>query len=227
MIHDGRMWFTMEWGAWALGTHAAMVGSFPVGADPLDASSWLFSEPCPYDPTWEGTGDGPSAGNIEGTLAVLPDGNLYNIMRYDMGRTKERFGKVLAYRVDTKNPEAKLIYDHAISLPGNHSKFMIRYDEVSGYYYTIICRITDAGKVSDRRLLSLMKSKDCENWELVIDLIDKRAEAAPEDVGFQYPDFFIDGNDILFLCRTAMNGAANFHDSNYSTFHRIRNFRLL
>ena len=148
-------------------------------------------------------------------------------MRYDMGRTKERFGKILAYRVDTKNPEAKLIYDHAIPLPGNHSKFMIRYDEVSGCYYTIICRITDAGKVSDRRLLSLMKSKDCENWELVKDLIDKREEADAKDVGFQYPDFFIEGNDILFLCRTAMNGAANFHDSNYSTFHRIRNFRLL
>ena len=227
MIYDGRMWFTLEWGAWALGTHAAMVGSFPVGADPLDASNWLFSEPCSYDPAWEGTGDGPSAGNIEGTLAVLPDGNLYNIMRYDMGRTKERFGKVLAYRVDTKNPEAKLIYDHAIALPGNHSKFMIRYDEVSGCYYTIICRITDADKVSDRRLLSLMKSKDCENWELVTDLIDKRKEANSKDVGFQYPDFFIEGNDILFLCRTAMNGAANFHDSNYSTFHRIRNFRLL
>lgn len=227
MIYDGRMWFTMEWGAWALGTHAAMVGSFPVGTDPLKAENWLFSEPTPYDPTWKGTADGPSAGNIEGTLAVLPDGGLYNIMRYDMGRAKPNYGRVLAYRVNTQDPEAPLVYDHAIALPGNHSKFMIRKDDVSGYYYTVICRITDETKVSDRRLLSLMRSKDCEDWELVKDLIDFRDKADAKDVGFQYPDFFIEGDDIFLLCRTAMNSAANFHDSNYSTFHRIRNFRLL
>ncbi len=227
MVYNGRMWFTMEWGAWALGTHAAMVGSFPVGSDPLRAENWLFSEPCPYDPSWKGTAEGPSAGNIEGTLVVFPDGNLYNVMRYDMGRAKPRFGRVLAYRVNTEEPEASLIYDHAIEFPGNHSKFMIRYDDVSGYYYTVICRITEEGKVSDRRLLSLMKSRDCESWEVVTDLVDKRAEASEKDVGFQYPDFFIEGEDIFLLCRTAMNGAANFHDSNYSTFHRICGFRLL
>lgn len=198
-----------------------------MGADPLDASNWLFSEPCPYDPSWEGTAEGPSAGNIEGTLAVLPDGNLYNIMRYDMTKAKPNFGRVLAYRVNTEDPEAPLAYDHAIELPGNHSKFMIRYDGMSGYYYTVICRITDPAKVSDRRLLSLMRSKDCGRWELVRDLIDFRAAANPSEVGFQYPDFFIEGDDIFLLCRTAMNGAANFHDSNYSTFHRIRDFRSL
>ncbi len=34
-----------------------------------------------------------------------------------------------------------------------------------------------------------------------------------------------EGDDIIYLCRTALNGAHNFHDSNYSTFHRIKNFR--
>lgn len=33
------------------------------------------------------------------------------------------------------------------------------------------------------------------------------------------------GDDMIFLCRTAHNGAATFHDSNYSTFHRIPDFR--
>ena len=223
----GRMWFTMEWGAWALGTHAAMVGSFDENADPMDAASWLFSDPTPYDEHWEGVAHGRSAGNIEGTLAVLPDGKLYNIMRYDMGRTKERYGLVLAYRVNTEDPEAPLVYDHAIPLPGNHSKFMIRYDEREGMYYTVICRITSSACVSDRRLLSLMRSRDCERWELVTDLLDWRDRATPDEVGFQYPDFFIEGDDILLLCRTAIGGANNFHDANYSTFHRIRDFRLL
>ena len=104
---------------------------------------------------------------------------------------------------------------------------MIRYDDVSEAYYTVICRITDRGCVADRRLLSLMRSKDCEQWDVVKDLMDFREKATAQDVGFQYPDFFIEGDDILLLCRTAMNGAANFHDSNYSTFHRIKNFRDL
>jgi len=37
------------------------------------------------------------------------------------------------------------------------------------------------------------------------------------------PPFFETGD--LYLCRTAMNGAHSYHDSNYATFHRIRNFR--
>ena len=226
VTYAGRVWTTMEWGTWGLKKHAAMVGSFPEDADPLDASAWLFSEPTPYDPTWKGVGEGPSPGTIEGTLVVFPDGKLYNVMRYQMGETKQRFGLVLAYRVNTEDPEAPLVYDHAIPLPGNHSKFMIRYDEESGYYYTIICRITDVNILRDRRLLTLMKSRDCEKWEIVCDLIDKRDED-PEEFGFQYPDFFIEGDDILMLCRTAMYKPINFHDANYSTFHRIKDFRSL
>ena len=32
-------------------------------------------------------------------------------------------------------------------------------------------------------------------------------------------------DDLIYLCRTAMNGAFNFHDANYSTFHRVEQFR--
>jgi hypothetical protein len=222
----GRVWVTMEWGAWALGTHAAMVGSFSEDADPLDAASWLFSDPTPYDPNWEGVAKGRSAGNIEGTLAVLPDGKLYNIMRYDMGRTEARFGLVLAYRVNTEDPEAPLAYDRAIALPGNHSKFMIRQDPQSGRYYTIISRLTSHETRYARNLLSLMVSDDAEHWQLVCDLIDRRNDDK-QYVGFQYVDFDFDGDDLLFLCRTALNGAFNYHDANYSTFHRVKNFRTL
>jgi hypothetical protein len=46
-----------------------------------------------------------------------------------------------------------------------------------------------------------------------------------ERVGFQYADFGFDGDDLIFLCRTSMNGSYHFHDANYSTFHRVKNFR--
>ena len=41
-----------------------------------------------------------------------------------------------------------------------------------------------------------------------------------------YKPFLTEIGDI-YICRTAMNGAHNYHDSNYSTFHRIKNFRDL
>ncbi len=226
LTYQGRTYTTLEWGTWSKGYHAAMIGSFPENGDPLDVASWQFSDPVPYDPSWEGTGKGKSAGNIEGTLAVLPDGKLYNIMRYDMTACVPSFGRVLAYRVEQGEGEVALRYSHAIELPGNHTKFMIRYDEVSRFYYTVICRITDASIPRDRRLVSLMRSTDGENWDLVTDLLDYRGENA-EEVGFQYIDFFIEGDDILWLCRTAMNHPINYHDSNYSTFHRLENFRSL
>ena len=226
VIYGGRIWTTLEWGTWAKGYHAAMVGSAPEDADLTDASAWLFSDPVKYDPTWPGVAEGPSAGNIEGTLVVFPDGKLYNVMRYDMTGCRPNNGLVLAYRIDTEHPEAPLAYDHAIPLPGNHSKFMIRQDPETGLYYTIISRIRGPEHTGDRNLLSFMRSADCERWELVCDLIDRRNED-PRQVGFQYVDFFFEGDDILWLCRTALNGAHNFHDANYSTFHRIKDFRKL
>ena len=36
-----------------------------------------------------------------------------------------------------------------------------------------------------------------------------------------------EGDDIIYVCRTAINNAHNFHDANYSTFHRIKDFRKL
>ena len=69
-------------------------------------------------------------------------------------------------------------------------------------------------------------SKDLLHWDVAADLLDYRTEDH-NLVGFQYVDFMIEGDDILYLCRTAINGAHNFHDANYQTFHRIRNFRDL
>ncbi len=224
--HDGRLWETLEWGSWGEGYHAAMVMSADVDSDLLNPDSWHFTPPVKYDPAWPGVAKGPSSGNIEGALAVAPDGTLYNIMRYDMGRCEPNFGLALAYRVNTHDPDAPLMYDHAVPLPGNHSKFNIHRDPKTGLYFSIISRILNPENAFSRNLLSLMCSSDLTNWSLVTDLIDRRDED-PKAVGFQYVDFLIEENDLIFLCRTAMNQAHNFHDANYQTFHRLKNFREL
>ena len=225
--YKDRIWETLEWGCWANGVcHDAMVMSCAEDDDLMVPENWSFTPPVDYDPAWEGTAKGPSAGNIEGTLVVFPDGNLYNVMRYDTTRAEPSYGLVLAYKVNADDPDAPITYDHAIQFPANHSKFQIKKDDVTGKYLSICTSITSHELRTARTLVSLMASDDCENWELVCDLIDCR-DCDPLEVGFQYMDFFIEGEDILWLCRTAMNGAANFHDANYSTFHRIGNFREL
>ena len=69
-----------------------------------------------------------------------------------------------------------------------------------------------------------MASDDLYNWRVAEDLLDYSAEDSKR-IGFQYVDFLFDGDDLVYLCRTAINGANDFHNSNYITFHRIKNFR--
>ena len=222
--YRGRLYGTLEWGAWAKEYHAAMVMSADVDADLLDPASWHFTPPVKYDPAWPGVAQGPSTGCIEGTLAVAPDGGLYNIMRYDMSKCSPNFGRALAFRVNTDDPDAPLQYDHAVALPGNHAKFTIRRDEKTGLYFAIVSRILDASRAGDRNLLSLMVSRDLVKWDVASDLIDRRDDD-PKTTGFQYVDWMIEGDDLIYLCRTAINRPHSFHDSNYQTFHRLRDFR--
>ncbi len=222
--YAGRLWNSCEWGCWAHGTHAAMVFSCPVDADLLSADSWRFAPPVPYDPAWPGTAEGNSPGNIEGTLTVLPDGKLYNVMRYEIGKCVPDYGRALVYRVNESDPDAPLGYARAISFPGNHSKFEIRYDAQSACYYSIVSFIRASENKYDRNLMSLIVSRDCENWVRAFDLIDE-TDGDPKRTGFQYADFFFEGDDILCLVRSAANHAHNFHDANYSVFYRVKDFR--
>ncbi|MBE7045758.1 MAG: hypothetical protein E7397_09525 [Ruminococcaceae bacterium] len=219
---EGRLWNTMEWGCWGRG-FGVMVMSASVEDDLMNPDSWSFSEPLCYDENWEGVPKGKSNGNIEGSLVPI-DGELYNMMRYDMSMLTPNHGLMLAYRVNTKNPEAPLEFAKAIPFMANHAKFTIKYDEISKQYYTIANRILDSENSFSRNLQSLFVSENGWDWQLKCDLIDRRNEDR-EKIGFQYVDFEFDGDDIIYLCRTAMNGAHTFHDSNYQTFHRIENFR--
>lgn len=222
VYHKGRLYETLEWGSWSVKfRHAAMVMSMDENDDPMCPESWHFSKPVKYDPEWVGTAPDGIAGNLEGTLCVAPDGNLYNMMRYQTQEEK----KILAYRVNTEDPDAPLEYSHSVAFPANLAKFMIKYDAVSDHYYSIASRRLDEPQTK-RNLLSLLSSKDLAHWDVVCDLLDKRDED-PEKIGFQYVDFEIEGDDLIYLCRTAINNANSFHDANYSTFHRVKNFRAL
>ena len=227
LVHKGRLYATLEWGSWRNpGDYffAAMVMSCDESDDLLDPASWHFSEPVKYDPSRQGAAKGRAYDHIEGTLVVAPGGELLNIMRYNIEDCEPSFGRVIAYRVNTDDPDAPLEFFRFIDFPANNAKFMIKYDPVSQKYWSIGDRIDCAERRMHRNLLSLLVSDDLENWRVAADIFDYR-HADPKKVGFQYVDFSFEGEDILFISRTAMNGAHSYHDSNCITFHRIKDFR--
>ena len=94
---------------------------------------------------------------------------------------------------------------------------------VSGYYISLVSYLCESHPTG-RNWLALIASRDLEHWVHVRDIFDYR-DQPEKDVGFQYIAYLIEGDDLLFLSRTAFNHAANFHDANYSVFSRIRDFR--
>lgn len=219
--YNGRIYETLEWGSWDNKEycHAAMVMSCDENADLLVPESWSFTKPRAFGyfaPELEGMS--LPMMTIEGTLTIAPDGKLLDIMRFG------KRGKALCYEVDKNNHEKRLIYSRLMDFPANFSKFMIKYDAVSGKYYSIVCRLYEGCNNSARNYQTLMSSSDLVAWRDECKLYDLR-HMDRNKVGLQYVDFEFEGEDIIYLCRTSINGANSFHDSNYSTFHRIKNFR--
>lgn len=221
ICHGGRLYETLEWGAWSNKEygHAAMVMSCDENEDLLVAENWSFTKPLKFDHfSPEISHLKKPVMTIEGTLTVSPDGKLLNIMRFGMR------DHVIEYEVDTEDHEAPLKYHGIIKMGVSYSKFMIKYDDVSGKYYSVASKTHNGSADYARNYLVLLYSEDLCTWHIKKELYDFRHKDE-EKVGLQYVDFSFDGDDIIYLCRTAINGAASFHDSNYSTFHRIKNFR--
>ncbi len=221
--HGGRLYGTLEWGCWANKEygHAAMVMSCDEDADLLSPESWHFSKPLKFDRFCDELSDLPmNTMTIEGTLTVDPEGRLLNVMRFG------KYHTAIVYEVDTEDHDAPLHFLRCMEFPANYSKFMIKRDAASGYYYSVATRTTSPEDKNHRNLLSLLRSPDLEAWEVVTDIYDRR-DGDHAKIGFQYVDFEFEGDDIIFLCRTALNGANSYHDSNYSTFDRIKKFRTL
>ena len=224
--HKGRLWIAVDYGAHKTGGYANCLLSVPVNAELLDAASWSITEPLCYEPTWQGAVTGDERGFLEGNAVVSPSGDICNFLRYSTDKGVPNYGLAGMLQGDAEAPERQLRFHKFVSFPGNLSKFDIRWDEASGHYFTIVSRVYDENNVKARNLLSLAASPDLEHWTVLCDLLDYSHTDA-QYVGFQYVSFCFDGEDILYLSRTAFNGAKNYHDNNYITFHKICNFRSL
>lgn len=223
----GRVWAAVEYGSWATGGHEAGAMSFPKDGDPMDPAQWTCTGFTPYDPNWPGTSVGDNEKYLEGNMVAAPDGRLIDFLRYQCRKATPSHGRAILLEADPRAPGNSLRFYQVVDFPGNASKFSIQWDPVSRQYWALCSRIvTDV--LEQRNLLSLIASPDLIHWTLRRDILNYNDNGWWEDehfVGFQYPDWIFQGEDILFLSRTAVNRAVRYHDSNYITFHRIRNFR--
>lgn len=227
VIHNGRIWRAVEtimpkeqvramgirntrWGHF----FRAHMTSAPVDSDLLDASNWTVSEPFDYDfGQWTGNGF------LEGNAAVTPDGRVANILRCaSEGRDK-------AIILDC-SPDGKKLISRGkasqIGFPGGAVKFTIRHDGKSGLYWSLATRQQDP--MAGRNHLVLTASRDLIHWEQRTVLLRHRDWKYH---AFQYVDWVIDGDDIIYVSRTAWDHAHSAHDANHMTFHRAPGFRSL
>ncbi|WP_017260000.1 sialidase family protein [Pedobacter arcticus] len=249
VVHKGRIWRAFEEivdDSKHRDFHALVI-SAPVGADLLKASSWTRSNSIRFDETWI---NAKRPNWFEGNIVVTPNGDLVDFMRMDSwqgekgnyslegsatGIPRNEVAAIISISNDGKvvtfnNKPAEYVH-----FPGAESKFTIRYDKVSGKYWTIVNKIstfqngleTYNGNWHQRNVLCLYSSKDLKNWEMQYKILrwNEGYQIKTWDVfGFQYADWLIEGDDIVAVSRTSWYGA-RYHDANMITFHRIENFR--
>ncbi|MCB9147989.1 MAG: exo-alpha-sialidase [Caldilineaceae bacterium] len=232
VVHkDGRLYRAFEdctpcvWGS----GFQSLVISVPADADLLDAANWTMSNKLAYDPAWtpQDWGPLPTPGWLEGNVVEAPNGELWNILRFNSKPVVEK-----AAVVKIHENGARISFDPAtgfIDFPGGMSKFVIRRDPVTGLYLTLTNNNTDAAFPNQRNVLSLYVSTDLLHWTpkqtLLADDLPLAYAESMRLTGFQYVDWHFDGDDLLYLVRTAYDGAHNYHDSNRITFHKLAHFR--
>ncbi|MFT4154348.1 sialidase family protein [Parafilimonas sp.] len=234
--YKGRLWRPMEtahgpileWGK----RYGAMVMSAPVDADLLQSQSWSTTTVMYYDSTCL---NGNFGGWLEGNFVVDKQGQMWDMLRVAPLKGQAENAALVAISPDGKT----LSFNKQtgfIPFEGGSKKFVIKYDSISRYYWALVNAIPekykkeypDLNAASFRNVLVLRKSEDLIHWQDVKTILEH------DDVqkcGFQYVDWLFEGNDIIFLSRTAFfdgkEDAHNSHDANFLTFHRIQNFRSL
>ncbi|MCQ2770615.1 MAG: exo-alpha-sialidase, partial [Clostridia bacterium] len=199
LIHNGRIWLTVENGSWSDNGFAQCLISASIDDDLLDSNSWTITEPALFKNSL-----------IEGTPFVGDDQNMYVMYRCGINR-----GYIL--KANASRPQDKLELSSVINIPFGHSKFELIKNS-DGIFYAIGNEaINNKGT---RHVLSLYKSSNCKEWEKVKTLIDY-SNLDEELCGFQYPSCIIVNNKLTIMTRTSYNGAHTFHDSNMMLIYKF------
>ena len=206
----------------------ACVISAPDDCDLLQASNWTMSNHLPFDyrQVPDQTLVNPDySGWLESSIVEGPDGQLNSLRRMHLARPNK------AALCTISDDGSRIDFDYEtgiIDMPAAPSKFKVDFDPVSGMYVSLCNEVLGHWR-STRNRLVMACSRDLRHWKtcrlLMWDMSGKDWQTSLLNIGFQYTDWQFDGDDIIYLTRTAYNGAHSFHDANYITYNVIKDFR--
>lgn len=224
--HRGRLWRAMEDAGPEWRDFRAFMMSASEQSNLLHADSWTCSNRVRQDKTLL---DGHLDEWAEGNAVVDPDGHVVDILRpFTTGLATEK-----AVIMHISDDGRKTRFDPSsgfIDMPGGGKKFTIRWDPLSSRYWSLTNHVPDPQKttrgIKARNSLCLVSSADLRRWQVNQVILH---HADDEFHAFQYADWLFDGDDIIFVSRTAADEeggtAHNYHDANYLTYHRLTSFR--
>jgi hypothetical protein len=224
----GKIITSIEFGAW--GTKLLFgVGTMFANEDSdlLDPKSWTVSSLIHYDQNFLDSPKGKDVTFLEGSIYQAKDNKLINLLRLNIQTAKPNHGKACLLELDINNLEAAPKFLKIIDMPtGSNSRTHVLQDPKSCKYFAIGNYVDNKHKPRMRNIMALSVSDDGYNFKIAKIILDYK-HLSHKKVGFQYTSFIFDRDNILYLTRTAFNGADTFHNANCQTFGVIKNFRSL
>ncbi len=213
---------------WAEGYNTFIMWA-ELDSDLLDAGSWHATNKLSFPTGVFATGPGGVPGWQEGSVVQAPNGEIWNLLRVNAGVNADRDTAAI---VKLSADGSTVTFDAAtgfINLPGGSAgKFTVRRDPKTGLYLSLVNNIVNPEIQRQRNYLSLAVSEDLINWQLVATLLADDQGLSVQDsaarTGFQYVDWHFDGDDLVYIVRTAYDGAHDYHDSNRITYHVLENY---
>ncbi|MBI1369625.1 MAG: hypothetical protein GC162_13345 [Planctomycetes bacterium] len=167
------------------------------------------------------------------------NGRLRVIARCNTGGRGQIASLAAVFDLDDRNGALQLTFSHYHPIPGAQCKMFMFHDEKSRLYWMLSNLVADpldqlgwfehadksrlkGGPSNDRRALYLHYGCDGLSWFPAGCV----AKAELMRQSFMYPCAAIDGDDLVFISRTSVDGL-NQHDADLCTFHRIADFRRL
>lgn len=198
----------------------SFIMSAPAGSDLMNPENWTYTHEIAKPAEMDGTGW------LETNAVLRNDGKIAGVTR-----VANKSGLIAGYYELKTDSEIDMATVGYIDFIGGATKFNVMWDSKTQKYWALtnyppdIFRTPKMRAGGMRSVLSLISSTDLKNWEVnSIELVSDNVEKH----GFQYVDWLFDGDDIIYLSRTGYfdgtEEADNAHNSNFMTFHRIKNY---
>ena len=243
-FYNGRIWKAAEElyyngtdkQMWQAPNFRSFVISASLDDDLMEASSWIRSNSVIFEEdkfperlkhllmghdTWS-----KGSGWLEGNVVAGPDGKLHNLIRVHLTEPN----KAILMDLSDDGKTLTCNYEKAvIDFVGGWGRFIVKKDPVTDVYFTLSNYVVTGDNPTNRNTLELAASEDLIHWYNLGTVLKDESGLNPDMsiqlTGFQYVDWRFDGDDIIYLSRTAYRGANSFHNSNRITYHVLKNFR--